>query len=75
MVSFQDQNVREIAGTKFPLLGVVAWYMTVLGESVEMVGYMRCLRALWRFLVAGESCCIVGELAAGLILWGYQKFK
>jgi hypothetical protein len=39
-----------------------------------MVGYMRCLRALQWFLVTEESCCIF-ELAAGLILWGYQKFK
>ena len=29
------RNVREVAGTRFLFLGVVAQYMTVLGELVE----------------------------------------
>jgi len=39
------KNVREIAGTKFLFLGVVAWYMTVLGDSVEDGGLYEMLKS------------------------------
>ena len=39
------KNVREVAGTGFLFLGVVARYMTVLGESVENGGLYKMFKS------------------------------
>lgn len=67
------KNVREVAGTR--LLGIVARYMTVLGELVEDGGLYEMFKSAAVVSSGRRELLYCWELAAGLILRGYQKFK
>ena len=57
------KNVREVAGTRF--LGVVAQYMTVLGESVEDGGLYEMFKSAAVVSGGRKELLYCWELAAG----------